>query len=290
MRSGARWRRKILVRNEVFGPIIHFYKVETRHPQSSANALLSTWKIMFLIIISRKTLSSLVMLLPGDMLEMIALYLPLQKALAVQNNKSWKCFGFEYTSHWERAAKLGDLAVIKWLQKSEVYDCDEDARNAALEMGESFDSKKYTEIRLRGCSKVVMGSAIANGHLEVVKWLHVNRREGYEPEAMDFAAYFGHLETLQWLHLNRNEGCTPMAMDLAASAGFLNIVKWLHNNRSEGCTLMAMFWAAEIGHLEMVKWLFENRTEGDLGDAFRISIENGHYELLEYLTTVIAMD
>lgn len=35
------------------------------------------------------------------------------------------------------------------------------------------------------------------GHLEVVKWLHENRTEGYTHWAMDFAASEGHLHVIK---------------------------------------------------------------------------------------------
>ncbi len=37
------------------------------------------------------------------------------------------------------------------------------------------------------------------GHLEVIKWLHLNRTEGYNAFAMDFASKNGHLEIVKWL-------------------------------------------------------------------------------------------
>jgi hypothetical protein len=40
----------------------------------------------------------------------------------------------------------------------------------------------------------VWGWAAANGHLEVIEWLHENRSEGCTKRAMDWAAEYGHLE------------------------------------------------------------------------------------------------
>jgi hypothetical protein len=39
---------------------------------------------------------------------------------------------------------------------------------------------------------------------------------------MDNAALYGHLEVVKWLHVNRQEGCTNNAMDLAAENGISN--------------------------------------------------------------------
>ena len=75
---------------------------------------------------------------------------------------------------------------------------------------------------------------------------------------MDSAASNGHLEIIIWLHENRKADCSPRAMDNAAAQGHIKIVKWLHENRKEGCTTNAMDWAASNGHIEIVKWLKEN--------------------------------
>jgi hypothetical protein len=77
----------------------------------------------------------------------------------------------------------------------------------------------------------------------------------------EWAAKYGHLEVIKWLHVNRTEGCTYWAMNYAAEHGHLEVVKWLRVNRTESCTYWAMHGAAENGHLEVIKWLYENRTE-----------------------------
>jgi hypothetical protein len=56
-----------------------------------------------------------------------------------------------------------------------------------------------------------MHDTAANGHLNVVKWLHVNRVEGCTTKAMDLAACDKHLRVVQWLHINRHEVSTSDA-------------------------------------------------------------------------------
>ena len=48
---------------------------------------------------------------------------------------------------------------------------------------------------------------------------------------MDLAAEHGHLDVVKLLHKNRKEGCTTYAIDWAARNGHLDVVKWLHENR-----------------------------------------------------------
>ncbi|ETI33260.1 hypothetical protein F441_19917 [Phytophthora nicotianae CJ01A1] len=79
---------------------------------------------------------------------------------------------------------------------------------------------------------------------------------------MDEAAANGHLQVVKWLHENRGDGCTTQAMDCAAANGHLDTIQWLHSNRTEGCSKDAPIWAAEVGHFE-VKWLLMNRSEGN---------------------------
>ena len=100
--------------------------------------------------------------------------------------------------------------------------------------------------------------ASKNGYLNL---LVLKKDLEYTANAMDWAAFYGHLDVIKWLHENRKEGCTTDAMDFAAGNGHLEVVKWLHENRKEGCTGDAMDLASENGHLEIVKWLHENRTE-----------------------------
>ena len=75
--------------------------------------------------------------------------------------------------------------------------------------------------------------------------------------AMDYAAQNGHLETVKWLHQNRKEGCTRNAMDAAARNGHLNVVQFLHQNRMEGNINSSINRATENGHMEIVKYMTE---------------------------------
>jgi len=109
--------------------------------------------------------------------------------------------------------------------------------------------------RKEGCTTIAMDQAALQGHLDVVKFLHKNRKEGCTINAMSWAANSGHLDVVKFLHENRKEGCSTWAMDWAAGQGHIEVVQWLHENRKEGYTIRAMFWAAFNGHLEMVKWL-----------------------------------
>lgn len=88
-----------------------------------------------------------------------------------------------------------------------------------------------------------------NGHMHIVKEV----ASTFSDQAMVLAAAQGHLEMVRWLHQNRGEGATVDALDLAATFGRLEVVKWLHENRDEGCTTRAMDGAARNNHLDVSK-------------------------------------
>ncbi|CAM9675785.1 unnamed protein product [Scytosiphon promiscuus] len=133
-------------------------------------------------------------------------------------------------------------------------------------------------------SSQAMVLAAAQGHLEMVAYLHHNREEGTTVEALDLAATFGHLEVVKFLHENRQEGCTTRAMDGAAGNNHLDVLVFLHENRSEGATATAVDSAALNGHLRILKWLTENMpglaatTAAMDGAAF-----SGHLEAVRFL-------
>ena len=51
---------------------------------------------------------------------------------------------------------------------------------------------------------------------------------------MDAAARQGHLEVVKWLHENRKEGCKKSTMRYTMSLETLEVFKWLHKNRTDG--------------------------------------------------------
>ena len=83
--------------------------------------------------------------------------------------------------------------------------------------------------------------------LSLIKWLHKYNVK-CTTKAMDYASRFGHLEIVKFLHENRQEGYTENAMDFASENGHLEIVKFLHENRQEGCTKNAINYASVNGH------------------------------------------
>ncbi|RQM09962.1 hypothetical protein B5M09_003229 [Aphanomyces astaci] len=107
----------------------------------------------------------------------------------------------------DKAASVGDLALVKQLQAHANMHCTTDA----------------------------MDDAAGNGHLEVVKFLHQHRSEGCTTRAMDYAAARGHVDVLQFLHEYRSEGCTAYAMTTAKANGHGAVVRYLQEHQHSVC-------------------------------------------------------
>ncbi|KAK1940853.1 putative ankyrin repeat protein [Phytophthora citrophthora] len=179
------------------------------------------------------------------------------------------------------ASRGGFLDVVQWLY---------------MELGDypDIDLFNYREMR----HESAMDAAAANGHLNVLRFLHELQNEMHQSKtkrgltlpicttaAMDGAAANGHLAVVQWLHEHRNEGCTAKAMDRAARNGYLDVVKWLFKNRPDGYAASAMDSAAESGNLELVKWLHFNTSVGCTTAAMDNAAESGSLDILEWLNS-----
>ena len=121
------------------------------------------------------------------------------------------------------------------------------------------------------------------------KLIQTNNNLVFTSIAMDWAAENGHFEIIKWLHCNRKEGCTNDAMNRAAGNGHLEIVNWLHYNKKR-CTTDAMFLAAGNGHiivnmavrynqLEILKWLHENKIGKFTNDIIKIIINSEYINI-----------
>ncbi|KDO28659.1 hypothetical protein SPRG_06514 [Saprolegnia parasitica CBS 223.65] len=78
------------------------------------------------------------------------------------------------------------------------------------------------------CSERAMDYAAANGHLEVVQFLHFNRTEGCTTYALDRAIYNGHFDVVCFLIEHRMEGASPNILDRAAADSRIDIDQYLH--------------------------------------------------------------
>ncbi|KAI9983102.1 hypothetical protein PInf_007029 [Phytophthora infestans] len=188
------------------------------------------------------------------------------------SERSLATSGFEDPRLVDLVATMGKMETLRFLLEREEAGrqgqrCTSDALDGAAANGHSEIVQYLHEQRTEGCTVAAMDGAARNGFMGVVQLLHTQRTEGCTVAALDGAARNGHLDMVKFLHNNRSEGCSTGAMDGAAAGGFLEIVRFLHDHRSEGCTTNAMNGAARSGHLDVVEFLHGNRSEGCTTDA-----------------------
>ncbi|GMF34007.1 unnamed protein product [Phytophthora lilii] len=193
--------------------------------------------------------------------------------------------GFEDPRLVDLVATMGKADMLRFLLEREGgrSRCSSDAMDGAAANGHLEIVQYLHTQRTEGCTVAAMDGAARNGHMQVVEFLHTQRTEGCTAAAMDGAARSGHLAMVQFLHTNRTEGCTTAAMDGAAAGGFIDVVQFLHEHRLEGCTVKAMNGAARSGHLEVVKFLHTHRREGCTTDAMDGAALVGRLPIITFL-------
>jgi hypothetical protein len=124
--------------------------------------------------------------------------------------------------------------------------------------------------------------ATRNGHLHVIKWLHVHFGN-FTDQVMDAAAQNGHLDSLMWLHEHRQEGCSIRAILLAAKNGHLSTVQWIVANYPDKVSPCALSAAISGGHTKVAQWLHgEIKTTWE-GNLIECATRHGSRELIAWV-------
>ncbi|EFA84563.1 hypothetical protein PPL_01552 [Heterostelium album PN500] len=147
--------------------------------------------------------------------------------------------------------------------------------------------------------------------LEIVRWVHENRTEGFSEYffecaamfsleivmflhsighgrvmsmALEYAARYQKLDIVQFLHSNTPNILRALKFHNIIGRAGLDVVKFIHNNRTERCwTTLCVDKASKNGEFEVVKFLIENRTEGCTQKAIRYSKYFEYDEITNYL-------
>lgn len=94
-----------------------------------------------------------------------------------------------------------------------------------------FDAILYAPFEMQFSQKA-MYHAVCNGNLELVKWLHANRKEGCTKWAMNEAAWRGHFDVIRWLNENHlTETCSSNALTYAKCQGHHEIAAYLRKHK-----------------------------------------------------------
>ncbi|GMF57664.1 unnamed protein product [Phytophthora fragariaefolia] len=107
---------------------------------------------------------------------------------------------------------------------------------------------------------------------------------------MDNAAWGGHLDILKWLHVNKPEGFSFYTLSEVGKSQLISL-KCAHGNSAYIYDILNV--AATKGDFRMCRWLLGHH-EGPLGLTIALSLESAlrksHLELACYLHELIPVD
>ncbi|KAG9409785.1 hypothetical protein AC1031_020096 [Aphanomyces cochlioides] len=212
------------------------------------------------------------------------------------------------TKPMDGAASQGHLDIVRVLHARNTSS----PRNASIKQ-----SLKRLFISLSipaGCTKYALdNAAAANGHLNVVRFLHEHRQEGCIEDALEHATANGHLNVVRFLVTHHPECISKICLGLhnAGKRGHLDVVKFFLDSTVQPAPFNwfeMMQDACTEGHIDMVRSLWDHRRDcrcyGDLNllraaerghvfvernkikhvqDAVRKAALNGHLENVKYL-------
>lgn len=113
-----------------------------------------------------------------------------------------------------------------------------------------------------GCSAAAMDGAAANGHLDIVRWLHEHRSEGCTSDAMDAAGANGHLYVVRWIYYNRGEKYYGYGLHKAVGDGHSGVLDFLTRIYPDNkCELKSTKEAANQNQFEVLAWLEQHDPE-----------------------------
>ena len=81
--------------------------------------------------------------------------------------------------------------------------------------------------RLPGYSRATLNHALVGGHLEVVKWLWMNRPDTRSVDVTDRAAKRGHLHILKWFHTECNVTPSRVAFQASSRTENVHVLRWI---------------------------------------------------------------
>ncbi|KAL2919375.1 hypothetical protein HK105_201019 [Polyrhizophydium stewartii] len=129
----------------------------------------------------------------------------------------------------------------------------------------------------------VMANAAASGSLNIVIWLHKNRKEVFAPTVFEAAASNGHIHVIEWLSKNTKADCTQEAINSAASKGHLEILKFLVKRYPNVAIWLRRISMPILSHLPVAKWAHENNYSMDFFAALDNFIILGDLEGVEWV-------
>lgn len=204
-----------------------------------------------------------------------------------------KCFPEDY---FHKAVKANSFLILKWLNMNgcswERNTCGSlAAKNGNLDIliwlieNDELHNRPW-DLSTRS---YVAQSAAKTGHLEIIKYLHVNGGIWNEQHMHDYAAEGGYLYILEWL-MENNYSMSWTTWCAAAKNGHLNILNWLLDKSTDhGILLCPDSWkswscaiAAGNGYFEIVRWFVEKGCILE-NHIFSEAAKCGQIDMLKYL-------
>ncbi|EFA75536.1 hypothetical protein PPL_11041 [Heterostelium album PN500] len=134
------------------------------------------------------------------------------------------------------AVKSGSIATVEWLI-SKGYQCKNSsyitcaAKHCHLELVQYLHGKGV----VGSCTKEVMESAIGSGQVELIQWVHENKTEEWNRNAIKIAIEKNQLDSVRWLHKNKpdliDKNILNQLLDDGKKKVSVNILQYLLDNR-----------------------------------------------------------
>ena len=157
------------------------------------------------------------------------------------------------------AIKCGDFDFFKWMFSSPFITIifDESKKRRLMVWASSngyMDAIDFLHLEGGFPLDGLIGVAVENGHLNVVKGLYFHYDIIASESDVDSAVAYNHFDIVTFFH-EHNIICSKNAIVIAAGNGNLKLVKWLHTNSHVNDIASAISCAFKHDHLDVVFFL-----------------------------------
>lgn len=170
----------------------------------------------------------------------------------------WLCAGNQLNNKkliQSYAARVGNIAIIRWVKKRGDLDLDCVFAAAAAVGNLEMIRQMRVIVSDDGSGRIPNIAALEaakQGHLHILAWIY--QYVGIIHNATDYAAEFGSLDTVKWM-VSHHFPCYSLC-NAAARGGKLETLKWLFAN-GYPISHESQYNAVRGGHLDILKWFYE---------------------------------
>jgi len=176
--------------------------------------------------------------------------------VALEHKSLWPS-NWNETYFCNRVALTNKLELLKWAREEKKCKWDGWTIHAAAYQG-NLEMVKYCVANECPIDETTCGWAAANGHLEVLKYLHEEAKARWDWRTATWAASNGHLHILEYLVERKYDQFKVHACWWAARDGHLDCLKYLHETAKAPWDYMAVRKAHEKNQPECLQYLLDN--------------------------------